>query len=137
MFYYDGEIISQTSAAGKLQEAKKALRPVGGGGGAHFGHFKAATWDTLKKMGHSWIPHVAHRGRFNLVCRGSVTASVPVLGCEGLPLRVKAAVDHTDQVVLAERPLCQGHGSQAGRLHTQQREHTVARDNVMVVVVGG
>lgn len=61
---------------------------------------------------------------------------VPVLGREGLPLRVKAAVDHADQVVLAERPLCQSHGSQAGRLHTRQREHTVhsrdeaARDDV-------
>lgn len=45
---------------------------------------------------------------------------VPVLGREGLSLRVKAAVHHADQVVLAERPLCQGHGSQTGWLHTRQ-----------------
>lgn len=79
-------------------------------------------------MGHSWIQHVAHPEQFNLVCRVTVAVfvlpCVPVLGREGLPLRMKAAVDHTDQVVLAERPLCQGHGSQTGRLHTQQKEHT-------------
>lgn len=57
----------------------------------------------------------------SLLTAGGVTV-VPVLGCEGLSLRVEAAVHHSDQVMLTEGPLCQCHGSQARRLQAHKRK---------------
>lgn len=52
---------------------------------------------------------------------------VPVLSCEGLSLRMEAAVHHSDQVMLTERSFCQGHGSQARRLHTHTEETVIIK----------
>lgn len=57
----------------------------------------------------------------SLLTAGGVTV-VPVLSCEGLSLRVEAAVHHSDQVMLTESPLCQCHGPQARRLHKRKTQ---------------
>lgn len=57
----------------------------------------------------------------SLLTAGGVTV-VPVLSCEGLSLRVEAAVHHSDQVMLTESPLRQCHGPQARRLRKRQTQ---------------
>lgn len=70
----------------------------------------------------------------SLLTAGGVTV-VPVLSCEGLSLRVEAAVHHSDQVMLTESSLCQCHGPQARRLHkrkTQLIKHHVGFYNMIL-----
>lgn len=43
---------------------------------------------------------------FELSLGVCVPVTVPVLSCEGLSLRVKATVHHSDQVMLTESSLC-------------------------------